>query len=74
MDAVDGYMTVTEAAQALGMTAGGLRSRLKRGDMTGKHVHARLWLIPVAEVERWKELGKQRTGPKPKARENGEDG
>ena len=58
-------MTVTETAQALGMSVRGVLNRLERGQMRGERVHARLWLIPREEVERWKALGRQRPGRKP---------
>ncbi|MGE3597360.1 MAG: helix-turn-helix domain-containing protein [Dehalococcoidia bacterium] len=62
-------MRVPEAAQALGMSVSGVRTRLERGQMQGKRVGPRLWLIPRDEVERWKTLGRQKTGPKRKVQE-----
>lgn len=60
-------MTVDEAAAALGMKADGVRKRIQKGQMQARRVGARLYLIPSEEVERWRELGRQRPGPKPKA-------
>lgn len=59
-------LTVVEAADALGLTVRGVQDRLKRGLMTGERVSPRLWMIPRAEVERWKEVGRLKRGRKPK--------
>jgi len=58
------YLSVAEAAATLGMSASGVRTRLERGQMAGTKVGARAWIIPRAEVERWRTLGRQKTGPK----------
>jgi len=34
--------------------------------MQGERVSPRLWMVSRAEVERWKQLGRQRPGRKPK--------
>jgi excisionase family DNA binding protein len=62
---VDGYMSPTEAAAALGMSLTGIHARLRSGQMAGERIGARGWLIPRAEVERWREQGKLKPGPKP---------
>lgn len=59
-------MTVTEAARELGLTTAAVRIRLERGQMQGRLVHPRLWLIPRGEVERAKLAGRQKPGPKPR--------
>lgn len=59
-------MTVPEAAAALGVDVSTIRRRLQRGDMRGEHIHRLLWLIPQDEVERWRQIGRQKPGPKPK--------
>ena len=59
-------MTVTQAAHALDLAPQTIQARLKRGAMRGVLVHPRLWLIPKSEVERWRQLGRQKTGPKPR--------
>jgi excisionase family DNA binding protein len=64
---MDDYLTVTQAAAELGLAVSTLRTRLERGVMVGQRVHSRLWLIPRAEVERWRARGKLRPGPKPQA-------
>ena len=59
-------LTVTEAADELGLTVRGVQERLRRGLMRGERVSPRLWMVPRAEVERWKALGRQKPGRKPK--------
>lgn len=54
------YMTVTEAAQELGITDRAVRARIKRGDIRAERVGPRLWLIPKDEIEAWRDLGKAR--------------
>ena len=60
------YLTVIEAAAALGMSERALRNRIERGDMQAERAGARLLLIPRAEVERWQQIGRLKPGPKPK--------
>ena len=57
-----GLLTVTEAARVLSLSHRTIVDRLRSGTMTGVLVHPRLWLIPRAEVERWRALGRQRSG------------
>ena len=64
-------LTVTETAAELGLTVRGVQERLRRGLMRGERVSPRLWMVPRAEVERWKALGRQRPGRKP-SRQRGE--
>jgi excisionase family DNA binding protein len=64
---MDEFMTVTQAADTLGLAVSTVRTRLERGQMQGLRLHPRLWLIPRAEVERWRPLGKQRPGRKPRS-------
>jgi excisionase family DNA binding protein len=59
-------VTVTEAAAELGVSGAAINKRLQRGDMRGVKVNPRLWLIPAEEVERWKQRGRLRPGPKPR--------
>ena len=65
---VEGYLTTAEAARELGISFTAVHARLKAGQMRGERVGARGWLIPRREVERWKEKGKLRPGPKPGSR------
>jgi excisionase family DNA binding protein len=53
-----GYLTTSEAADALGLTVIGVIAAIKRGDIKAEKVgHERRgqWLIPAAEVERYKD-------------------
>ncbi len=59
-------LTVQETAEELGLTIRGVQNRLLRGSMQGERVSPRLWMIPRGEVERWRALGKQRPGRKPR--------
>ena len=68
------YMTVSEAARELGMSPHGIRDRIERGEMRAERAGVRVWLIPRAAVERWRQLGRQRTGPKPKRQRTEEEG
>lgn len=61
------YLTVGQAAMVLDVDMRTLRHRLEKGQMAGERVTNRLWMIPVAEVERWKAIGKMKPGPKPRA-------
>ena len=63
---MDGYQSVNEAAAALGMSRQGIQRRISRGDMRAVRIGARVWVIPPDEVERWKQLGRQKPGPKPR--------
>src|SRR5215211_7984041 len=59
-------LTVAETARELDLTIRGVQERLRRGRMQGERVSPRLWMVPRAEVDRWKQLGRQRPGRKPK--------
>ena len=61
-------MTVQQAAEALGMSVRGIRERIERGEMQAERLGARVWAIPREEVERWRQLGRQKPGPKPGTR------
>jgi excisionase family DNA binding protein len=60
------YVTVQQAADELGLSVWGIRDRIQRGDMRAERLGQRMWVIPVEEVARWKELGRQRAGRKPR--------
>jgi excisionase family DNA binding protein len=60
---------VSEAAAELGLTVHAVAKRLREGKMQGEQVHPRLWLIPRAEVDRWKARGRLKPGPKRKVEE-----
>lgn len=57
-------ITVTEAARMLALAETTVRKRLRLGQMAGRQITTRLWLIDRAEVERWRERGRQSPGRK----------
>jgi excisionase family DNA binding protein len=61
------YLTVAEAATELGVAPRTILQRIAVGTMQAERVHTRFWLIPRAEVERWKGLGKYQ-GARPRRR------
>ena len=61
---MDDMLTVAEAAAALGISERGVRKRLEGNVLQGKNVGGRIWLVPRSEVERWRQLGKLKPGPK----------
>ena len=69
MIAVADYMTVSEAAQALGVSERAIHKRIAAGLMRAERFGALVWQIPTEEVDRWREIGRLRPGRKPKARE-----
>jgi excisionase family DNA binding protein len=66
---VDEYLTVSDAAEAIGITARALRWRIQRGDVRADRVNPRLWLVPRSEVERLQEHGKLKPWQARKQRE-----
>jgi excisionase family DNA binding protein len=66
------YLTVSQAAGELGLTARAVRNRIERGELAAVRMSARLLLIPAAEVERQKAIGRLKPGPKPGRRGAGE--
>jgi excisionase family DNA binding protein len=63
------YLTAGQAAAALGLPLRTVRYRLQQGLMRGVLVSPRLWLVPRAEVERWRGHGKLQPGPKRRSQE-----
>jgi excisionase family DNA binding protein len=59
------YMTVNQAARVLGLAPVTVRLRLRKGIMRGERL-GRDWLIPREEVERWRDVGRLPSGPKPR--------
>jgi excisionase family DNA binding protein len=59
------YLSVDEAAAALGLTVRAIRLRIQRGDMRAERIGMRVWAIPREEVERWRAIGRLKPGPKP---------
>jgi excisionase family DNA binding protein len=65
-------ITVSEAAAILGISNRAVSKRLENGHMRGERVHPRLWLIPREEVDRWREIGRMKPGPKGQPAEGGQ--
>ena len=59
------FVSVEQAASELGLSVRAIRLRIPRGDMLATRIGQRVWAIPREEVERWRQLGRQRPGPKP---------
>jgi excisionase family DNA binding protein len=59
-------LTVNEVAVRLGLTTEAVRLRIRRGDMKAERIGARLLLIQEREVKKWQQIGRLKTGPKPK--------
>ena len=60
--------TVTEAAAELGISPRAVLHRIKQGEMKARKITPRMYLVPRAEIERMKPVGKRKGGrpPKPK--------
>lgn len=56
-------MTIAEAAKAMGVTTQGVHDRISRGWISSIKVSDRLLMIPKADVERFRGLGKLPSGP-----------
>jgi excisionase family DNA binding protein len=65
---MDEFITVGDAARELGIGRSALHSRIKRGEIRAIRVSPRLLLIPRSEVERWRDKGKLKPGPKPRGK------
>jgi excisionase family DNA binding protein len=59
-------LTVTEAAEELGISVSAVQVRLRRGQMRGIRPSPRIWLVPRSEVDAWRERGKMKPGRPPK--------
>src|SRR5919199_6253801 len=54
MAPVENYVTVSEAAQELGVSPATIRGAIMRGSITAVQLHKRMNLIPRSEVERYR--------------------
>jgi len=57
-----GFMSVQEAAEAIGVSGPYVRQLLLKGDLTGQKLGERTWAIPASEVERFKKRPLPTTG------------
>ena len=62
----EGYMSVSEAAAAMGISVTALRDRIRNGQVQAERVGKRVLLIPESEVERLRGRGRLKPGPKPR--------
>jgi len=58
------YYTPTQAAEAMGITGRALRKRIERGEVQATRLSVHVVLIPTAEVERLRGVGKFKPGRK----------
>lgn len=58
------FLGVTEAAEAIGITASRLRQMLRAKDVKGEKVGPRAWLVPQKEVDRLKKNPSKRGRPR----------
>jgi excisionase family DNA binding protein len=72
MERTAGLLTVSEAARELGLSRQALYHRLHSGLLHGLRIGQRAWVIPAGEVERAKQEGPLRRGPRPRI-QPGED-
>ncbi len=54
--------TVTQAAEELGITPRAVLMRIANGEMKARRMGPRATLIPRAELDRWKVIGKRKGG------------
>lgn len=67
---MDGFLTIKQAADALGITPSGVHQALRNRRMTGER-KGRDWYIAQNEVERYKAEPRKR-GPKTRAQKEAE--
>jgi len=60
------YLSVGEAAAALGITERAVIKRIQHGLLRADRIGARVYAIPAEEVERAQAAGRLRPGPKPR--------
>jgi excisionase family DNA binding protein len=60
------YLTVNEAAKELGLSARTVHKRIAEGVMRAERFGSLVWMIPEDEIERQREIGRRKPGPKPK--------
>lgn len=58
------YLSVTEAADELGLTVGRIRQMLLAGEMEGHKLGEKQWAIAVAEVQKHKDVPQTRGRPR----------
>ena len=57
-----GFMSVVEAAEAIGVSGAYVRQLLLKGDLTGQKLGESTWAITAAEVDRFRNRPLPKTG------------
>ena len=55
-------VTIAEAARELGVTPRTVQHRISTGEMAADKITPRFYMIPRAELDRWKAIGKRKGG------------
>jgi len=58
------FMSVSDAAAAIGISVTALYDRIRAGQVQAQRVGQRVLLIPAAEIERLRGTGRMKPGPK----------
>jgi excisionase family DNA binding protein len=66
----EGYMSVDEAAAAIGISVTALYTRIRNGQVRAERIGRRVLLVPTEEVERLRGAGRMKPGPKPRANQD----
>ena len=61
-------LTIAEAARELGVAPRTIQHRIATGEMAADKITTRFYMIPRAELERWRVIGKRKGGRPPKAK------
>ena len=61
----EGFVSVTEAAEAMGISLTALYDRIRNGTVRAERLGRRVLLVPESEVERLRGQGRRKPGPKP---------
>jgi excisionase family DNA binding protein len=62
------FLTVTQLAEAAGVTVGNIRQLLLRGSLNGRKLGSTIWVIPREEAEHYLERRKGRRRAKFRSR------
>ncbi len=62
-------VTVAEAATELGISTRAVLHRIAHGEIKARKLTPRMYVVPRAEIERWKPVGKRKGGRPPKSKD-----